>query len=1456
MNGLNEEFGTQIHIDKIKIGFFGDVNIKNVLINDHKKDSLFYVKNLRTNIINAAAWYQGDLYFGKVILDGFKMKMINYKGEKFTNLDLFVEAFEEENDTVPSDFFLKINKAILKNSHYLFYDYNSPKYRLAEFTQINGTAKDLMIKGPNVYADIKSLALKDYRGLYIKDLRGLFSYTLKNILIQNTVIITEKSRIEGHIALRYKREDFSDFNNKVLFDVNIKKASIASADIKHFYNELGKGLRFHLNTKIKGTLNDLTFKRLDLEGNHGTELIGDINFKNIFGKTVHQPFSMKGSLRKLTLNSEGLIRLLPNLLKDKLPEQIASLKDINARGDLYVTTDLIDSDLELMTDLGAVHADFLINGFQNMDNALYKGVFQMDQFQLGELIQQKDLGKVTSDLKIDGRGFTQKTLNTKIEGKIASIEYHNYRYTNIDLNGSFKMPVFEGIFEVDDPNLKMSFDGLVSIDGKENQYVFQSEIAHADLYELKWSKKDTISLLKGSIDINMTGSTIDNVYGKISIKNASYINPSEIYEFNDFEIESRFDQQNIRTITVNSPDIIQGELKGHFYFKELKKVIENSLGGIYANYNPHKISNNQHLTFNFNIYNKIIDIFLPEVSFGKNTMINGKISTADNDFKLNFISPELIAYKNYVYNINLGIDNKNPEYKTLLSADSITSKRYKVSQFVLKNSYDNDTLRVSTAFKGGKQMEDTYHLNLFHTINAKKQSVVGFKKSTVDFKSYQWVINESSESENTVVFGKTLDKFVLNNISATHANGFVKLNGVVKDSTYKNLQLSFKDVPVDKITPTIDNLHFKGSLNGVIDFVQEKQWYKPTASININRFSINDYDLGRFDLDIKGDPFLKNFEINSKIQNESLESLTAFGNISIENNQSLIDLDVKLNDFNMATLSPLGGSVVNNIEGKLSGRTSFIGPIDNPEVNGRFYIDEGSLKVPYLNVVYKLDPKSVVDVTGTKFMFRNVNLYDQEFKTPGKLNGSITHEKFSDWYIDLKVNANKLLVLDTQDSEEAVYYGKAFVLGEAKIKGPTHALVIDVKAKSQKGTEIKIPINDSESLGDNTYIKFMSEKEKYHLNENIQRKEVKEYKGLEMVFDFDITPDAVIEVILDRQSGHGLKGRGFGNILLNINTLGKFNMWGDFLAHQGVYHFKYGGLIDKRFEVTSGGSIRWEGDPLRAILNLEAVYKTQANPSVLIDNPSFNRTVPVNVKIKLTDQLIKPEIDFIIDFPTVSSVLKSEIQYKLDEKNIRQTQAMYLLSSGGFLSTTNAGQNAVTGNLFERASGLLNDVLDDEDSKFKVGVNYVQQNRTAYVKTEGRVGLTFSSQINERISVNGKFGVPTGGVSRSGVIGEGNVDWRLSKDNSLHARFFNRENDINYLGEVIGYTQGVGLNYQIEFNNFKSLLAKLKQKQSPVPLDNQEIKLPDSFITPERIEVPKKKADVDQLFEENIPVFE
>ena len=41
---------------------------------------------------------------------------------------------------------------------------------------------------------------------------------------------------------------------------------------------------------------------------------------------------------------------------------------------------------------------------------------------------------------------------------------------------------------------------------------------------------------------------------------------------------------------------------------------------------------------------------------------------------------------------------------------------------------------------------------------------------------------------------------------------------------------------------------------------------------------------------------------------------------------------------------------------------------------------------------------------------------------------------------------------------------------------------------------------------------------------------------------------------------------------------------------------------------------------------------------------------------------------------------------------------------------------------------------------------------------------------------------------------------------------FNRENSIRNFGEAIGYTQGVGLSYNVDFDTFKELIQNLFKK--------------------------------------------
>ena len=82
--------------------------------------------------------------------------------------------------------------------------------------------------------------------------------------------------------------------------------------------------------------------------------------------------------------------------------------------------------------------------------------------------------------------------------------------------------------------------------------------------------------------------------------------------------------------------------------------------------------------------------------------------------------------------------------------------------------------------------------------------------------------------------------------------------------------------------------------------------------------------------------------------------------------------------------------------------------------------------------------------------------------------------------LSIKVFSKRLLALDTKDSDDAAYFGTAFINGNATIKGPTNNLEIKVDAKSEKGTSIKIPINDAEAIGTSSYLHFLTKKEKYN----------------------------------------------------------------------------------------------------------------------------------------------------------------------------------------------------------------------------------------------------------------------------------------------------------------------------------------------------------------------------------------
>lgn len=1425
---INQEFGTHITIQKVGLQLNGDVELKNIFIEDYKQGPLISIKEINTSILNFRNLINGRLVFGDIDISDLLFNIKTYKGETDTNLDVFIAKFNEDNpQNERSEFLLSSSDVSIYDSTFRLIDENNENPIVLEFADLNINATGFLIDATDVSARINTLKFYDTRGLSVDNLVANFEYTLDHMAFNDLHLSTPGSNLKGNIRFDYKREDFEAFTDKVKLTANFNDSNVLLEELNTFYNEFGRNQTAKLNVELSGTLNDLTAKNLGITTTSGTRVFGDFNFKNLFN-SAEGNFSLDGKFSNLSSNYYAFKQLLPNILGASIPSTFSKLGNFSIKGKSYITATDIVADININTALGGIDTKMDIKHFNDVDNANYKGNVVFTDFDIGTLVNNPDIKETTFNLDVEGKGFTVKNLYTNVHGKLDGLTYNNYNYKNIEVSGILGNNVFNGTIFANDKNFIFNFDGLADLSGEVKAFDFKADVAYANLHALNFIKKDSISIFKGNVAMSMKGSSIDDAVGTLSFKRTTYLNHFDEYFFDDFEIVSTYNN-HIKTIEINSPDIIEGTVEGNFKFKDIGKLVENSVGSIYTNYVPYKIEGDQYVDFNFKIYNKIIEAFYHDLKLGKNTSLKGRVESDEKGFKLSFKSPQIKLFNYFVEGVQLSVDNSNPLFNTYVEVDSLASKYYNLSEFNLINVTHRDTLFIKSEFKGGKFNSDVFNLNMFYTINKDNKSVLGFRKSDLTFKNNTWYLNEEKNKLNKIVFDRTFSEFDISKLVMNHNSEVIELSGIVRDSTYKKLDLSFTDVDLLKITPRIDSLKLEGIINGKLNISQDNGLYRPTSNIDITNFKMNDFEMGLLNADITGNESLTKYDVNLVVENDGLKSLAANGFLDF--NQSNINLDVTFNEFLLNPLNPLGEGIFTNIRGLVTGGAKVTGDLKRPDIDGRLFLDEAGLTIPYLNVDYSFDFDSEVTLDDQKFIFNDVVLTDSKYFSNATLNGSISHYNFSDWKLDVNLETSRFLVLNTDDSEEALYYGTAFASGMASIFGPADELVINFDGRTEQGTVFKVPLNDLETYGDNSYIHFISpeEKEARLKGEDYNRTEI---KGLALNFDLIVTPEADIEIVIDRNSGSTIRGSGNGNLLFEINTNGKFNMWGDFMVSKGIYNFAYGGLIQKELTVEPGGNIRWDGDPMKAQIDLKAIYKTDANPSVLLDSP-INRSIGVNVEIALTGQLEQPEPDFSFSFPNVESTIKSELDYRLETKESREFQALNLLSFGAFASEISLGQQAY-GTIADRVNSLFNSLFENKDGKLKVGLNLQPGEQTPQYQSDDRLGLTLSTKISDRVLFNGKVGVPIGGVSETVIAGDAEIELLLNDDGTLSAKFFNRENSIRNFGEEIGYTQGVGLSYNVEFNTFKELLQiiftgknKTKKKKAEVSAENTENYLPE-----------------------------
>ena len=970
-----------------------------------------------------------------------------------------------------------------------------------------------------------------------------------------------------------------------------------------------------------------------------------------------------------------------------------------------------------------------------------------------------------------------------VEGLIEEVLSNSYRLNDIAIKGSLKSKLFTGQLSSQFPNASFFWDGYLDL---SSGFRLKSVLTLNGFDTSVFNSTYLDILLNGRIESELWGTKFSDIQGSISSSGISAKTPNgQSIALGSFQFGASLINNDTHQIQFQSTDLINGSIRGNYHLID---------------------------------WSTLKEFKLPE-----DLVLRADIDTGDS-------WSELFKQSLSIPSISGFLDYRSDYYKTSLSLSSVRYQTTLMEAFKIEGNtggtlniqadrFSNPLLNIKDvrlvltesegifSFTSLNRFSD--HLDLRARVERPSKGVYTLDFSNTDFtlKGADWQLIENPQ----VVIdlnNQTLrsSEIVLNR----RAGGNLQFTLDYRDENNYDFDFKTDFVPLASITPDIRNLELSGLTTGTFRLSSDQGKLSPLFNMGVEDFSINGADLGFLNGTILGNEGGDEFDLKFDLRKGSQAFFEIEGLLESKEDQLLTNLKGGFDNMPLAPLSAIGASVFDSLKGTFTGPITLIGDLKEAQLSAHLNITDGGIRFPYLGMDYTFNPEATVEITQQAIQFNDVILSDSEGLTKTRLVGTIDHSYFKDYRLNLAIDTGDepSLMLNTSYKDGALYYGKGLVTGTASFTGPFKSPVISVKAKTFSGTEIQIPLETETTDFTDDYIRFVSdfseEKEEELIRQNSSSK-------ITLDFDLEITPEAEVTVLVDQTSGTELKGSGTGLLLMRLID-GEFSMFGDYAVSSGNFNYRFGGLIDKDFDLQPGGTITWQGDPYNAQLNLTALYRLSANPAPLLNSSSYPRPVNTDVSIRLGGAILQPQIDFGISFPNLSSVIRSEIEYRLRDQSTLERNVFFLLAQGSFVNDQmGISQGVLTGNLMQSASGLLDRVLGDSES-FDLGLSYEQgfTSPQSNVDIEDRIGVTVSTKLGKRVLFNGKLGVPVGGVTETVVAGDVELQVILNEEGTLSAKIFNRENTLSqvFVGAQ-GYTQGLGLSYQVDFENFKDLIRRV-----------------------------------------------
>ncbi len=1439
---LSGKLHTRVKIKSVDIDLFKKLVLEDVYIEDLHHDTLLYAQKLKLEIDDIDL-PKNKIIFSSIDLVNTKAYLIQYKGEDYLNLQFIIDAFKSKDTTkkTSADWDIRFKDVALTDVDFCYQSQSHTQtttginYYDINVQKINSRINNIRIDHDTILASINNLSASEKSGFTLNNLSSNAKISPVGLQLDKLKIETPESKISTNLAFKYNSyKDFNDFINQISIKADFNHSILEMDDIAYFAPEI-KGLyqKLVVSGQVSGKVNNLRGKNMDiLLKNTSTEFVGDVK---LTGLPKIDETLIYLNVQQLKTNYNDLKQIaIPPFEKNKtldIPANIAKLGTMKFTGTFTGLYNDFYAYGNFSSALGSLYTDLSVQHDQVKNKEFYKGKIKSTAFNFGEFFDVPLLGRATANISVDGTGLTVEKVVASLDGTINSLEFNNYTYKNIAIEGYIAKQIFKGKLNVKDDNIDFDFNGNVDFTGELPHLDFISTLNRTDLAALNFIKTDKKTNLSTQVIINVTGSNIDNLIGHVNFDNTIFEQDKEKYKLSIFTLEST-EQNGIKSIVVFS-DFVDAKINGKFKILELPISIERLLSSYMPSYFNKPSSSKiipQQFEYNF-LFKKtdaVTRLFIPQLTIAPKTIIKGNFNSSTNELSLTGNSTNLAFAGFSARNCSIDASTNHDLMFNINSERFYISDSGWLSNFNVITSTYSDSVNLAISWNNEAQNEYSGDIKSFLYFNAAKTIKLSVLPSHFVISDSAWVINKPNE----VIIDSS--HITVNKLMVEHNNQSILLNGIVAENDSDALKLMLTNFNLANLNSFTNSsgIYLKGQVNGestITDFYRNLLF---VSNNNFNSFYINDNALGDGNITTIWDNAKEALSLNGSFTSGIVPNILFSGYYYPKKADDNVDVKLNLEAMQLQIFEPFIKDYCSNFKGFFAGNIEIKGSPQKPKLSGILNVNAKKVTVSYLNTTYNFSHNIVIE--NNSFGVENLNLFDVNHNK-ATVTGKVYHTNFKNFQLDFDIQPEKFMCLNTTESDNNPYYGTAYVSGIVNISGFTDNILIGANVKTEsitsnyKGdklnllskselTKFYIPLSGTEEVSENNFITFIRKDSTIVIKNDYKVKQ----GGLTLDFDLNVTPDAEVQLIFDQKVGDVIRSRGNGNIKLEINTKGDFKMFGDYIIEEGDYLFTLENIINKRFDLEKGGTIKWSGSPYQADIDLSAVYKTRASLKPFFagadsTNSIYKVRYPIDLKLLMSKNLLSPEIGFDIGIPTVDASIRQQVLSYINTETEMNRQVLSLLVLNSFVTPSqlsNTGSGATAGsvagtNTSELLSNQLSNMLSSISKDFDIGINY----RPGDEISKDELAVALSTQMfNDKLTIEGNVGRNTTNTQNANnIVGDVNIEYKLTDDGKVRIKAFNRANDNNLIYSTSPYTQGGGIFYREEFNTIGELFERYWQ---------------------------------------------